>query len=184
MKVIFLDRDGVINEYPGDTKFVTSWKEFKFIPGSLNALRRLTEAGFDIFVISNQSGVSKGVYSKDSLEDITKRMFKEVKKNNGRITEAIYCMEDDDNCDFRKPKPGMIKLVLKKYNTKKEDLKSLFFVGDTIRDIKTGKSVGLKTILVFSGKEKKENKENWEEKPDYVAKNLNEAVDLVLKGLR
>ena len=182
MKVIFLDRDGVINQYPGDTKYVTSLDGFKFIPGSLEALRKLTDAGFNIFVISNQAGVTKGLYSQEVLDDMTSYMVKEIEKNNAKIKGIFYCTHTDaDNCDCRKPKTGLIEKALKTLDFKKGNLKSIYLIGDSIRDVKTGKKSGLRTILVLSGKEKIENKSNWEQNPDYIAKDLNEAVEIVLK---
>jgi D-glycero-D-manno-heptose 1,7-bisphosphate phosphatase len=65
---VFLDRDGVINEYPGDFQYVTSWEEFRFLPGSKEAIKKLSESGYRIFVISNQAGVSKGFYSRETLD--------------------------------------------------------------------------------------------------------------------
>ena len=75
MKVVFLDRDGVINEFPGNGLYVTKVKDFHFIPGSMEALKVLTDAGYDIFVISNQAGVGKGVYSRRKLDLITARLL-------------------------------------------------------------------------------------------------------------
>ncbi|MBM3253981.1 MAG: HAD family hydrolase [Candidatus Omnitrophica bacterium] len=182
MKVIFLDRDGVINQYPGDTKYVTSWNEFKFVPGSLEALKKLSDAGFDIFVISNQAGVSEGIYPAENLKDITSRMLEEVTTNKAKIKEVFYCTHTaEENCDCRKPKAGLIKKALESVGAKNIDLKSTYFIGDSIRDVQTGKGLGFKTILVLSGKEKLENMNNWQEKPDYVTGNLKEAVEIVLK---
>jgi len=182
MKVIFLDRDGVINEYPGDFKYVTHWDEFKFVPGSLEALEKLTDSGFDIFVISNQAGVSEGIYPAENLKDITSRMLKEVAKNKAKIKEVFYCTHTaEENCDCRKPKAGLIKKALESVGAKNIDLKSTYFIGDSIRDVQTGKGLGFKTILVLSGKEKLENMDNWQEKPDYITGNLKEAVGIVLK---
>jgi len=185
MKVIFLDRDGVINEYPGHFKYVTCLDEFKLIRGSLEAIRKLTEADFEIFVISNQAGVAKGIYSQETLDDMTSRMLIEIEKNKGKIREVIYCIHrNEDNCDCRKPKTGLIRKALESLDSEKVDLSSTYFIGDSIRDVKTGKKYGLKTILVLSGKAKIDNKNNWEENPDHIAKDLNEAVKIVLKGLR
>ena len=181
MKVIFLDRDGVINKYPGDTKYVTDWKEFKFLPGALEAISILTENDFKIFVISNQAGVSKGIYTQEKLDQITENMLKEIKDKAGKIQKVLYCIhKDEDNCSCRKPKIGLIKKAIDSLRLKRFNLDSSYFIGDSIRDIKTGKSAGCKTILVFSGKEKKENKNNWQIRPDYQAEDLTEAVELIL----
>ena len=158
MKVIFLDRDGVINEYPGDREYVKSLDEFKFIPGSLKALRKLTEAGFRIFVISNQAGVSKGIYSNNDLKDMTSLMLAEAGKNKAKIEAVFYCTHStEEDCGHRKPESSQIKLILRRFKPKELDLKSTFFVGDSIRDVQAGKKAGLKTVLVLTGKEKLNN---------------------------
>lgn len=183
MKVIFLDRDGVINRYPGDSDYVKSWAEFHFLPKAKSALRKLTTSGFKIFIISNQAGVSKGIYTKKTLNLITHNMLKELRRNNIEIAGVHYCVHrEEDNCSCRKPKTGLIDMALNKFKDQKRkiNLTKSYFIGDTIRDIETGKSAGLKTILVFSGKEKPENKNNWRLNADFTASNLAEAVDMIL----
>ena len=181
MKIVFLDRDGVINKYPGDTKYVTSLNEFELLPGALEAIKKLTKDEYKIFVISNQAGISKGIYSQEELDKITNSMIKKIESKSGSVQEVMYCIhQDEDNCSCRKPKTGSIKKAIESLGLKSFDFSRSFFVGDTIRDIKTGKSAGCKTILVFSGKEKKENEKNWEVKPDYQVENLLEAANLIL----
>lgn len=182
MKVIFLDRDGVINRYPGDRDYVKSWQEFRFLPKVKTALKRLAKFDSKIFIISNQAGVSKGLYSNKTLNLITRNMLREF--GDSLISGVYYCTHlEEHNCTCRKPKTGLIEQALKKI--KKEGktvrLKEGYLIGDTIGDIETGKNVGLKTILVFSGKEKPENKNTWRIQPDYTAKDLSEAVDIILK---
>lgn len=179
MKVIFLDRDGVINKYPGDTKYVTSLKEFRFLPNVKKAIRLLTKNRFRIFVASNQAGVGKEVYSQEVLDAITTHMLKEVRKYNGLIEKVYYCTHrPQDNCSCRKPQPGLIRTAKKEYSL---DLKKSFFIGDTIRDINTARLAGCKSILVLSGKEKLSNKKNWEAKPDFIFKDLFEAAKFLVK---
>ena len=99
-KVIFLDRDGVINEFPGHGNYVTKVKDFHFVPGSLEAIRKLTEEGYAMFVISNQAGVGKGVYSQNKLDRITRYMLKKVNKKDGKIQKVFYCTHRSDRgCD-------------------------------------------------------------------------------------
>src|ERR1044071_5930844 len=110
MKVVFLDRDGVINEFPGNGNYVTKIKDFHFIPGSLEAIRSLTDSGFKIFIISNQAGVGKGVYSFDKLQRINAHMMKFVQKSGGQIRKSFYCTRRSDaGCDCRKPGIGLLK---------------------------------------------------------------------------
>jgi len=181
MKVIFLDRDGVINKYPGDTKYVTDWSEFEFLPGTLDAIRKLTEDNFKIFIISNQAGISKGIYSQEKLDEITKNMLGQIENSSGKIQEVLYCIhQDEDNCSCRKPKIGSIKKAIRSLGIDMSNLNSSYFIGDTTRDIQTGKTAGLKTILVFSGKEKPKNRDSWQVLPDFLAKDLSEAVDKII----
>jgi len=185
MKVIFLDRDGVINKYPGDDEYVKSWEEFKFLPRAKQALKKLADSGFKIFIVSNQSGVSKGAYSKKNLDLITKNMLRELNSGDIQITGVYYCTHrQEDHCFCRKPKSGLINMAVEdlKKECRRIELGKSYFIGDSMVDIQTGKAAGLKTILVFSGKEKIRNKRNWMPLPDYTAKDIRAAVDLVLKN--
>jgi histidinol-phosphate phosphatase family protein len=174
-RIIFLDRDGVINQDPGGGGYVTSWKEFKFLPGSLEALKKLAQAGYAIVVISNQAGVGKGIYSKEALDEITAKMLEAVEKAGGKIKAAYYCIhKKEDNCPCRKPKAGLISQATKGI---KVNFAESFFVGDTERDIIVGKTVGCKTIFVLSGLAKLEE---LSVKPDFVAKDLLESVEKII----
>ncbi|MEA3305782.1 MAG: D-glycero-beta-D-manno-heptose 1,7-bisphosphate 7-phosphatase [Candidatus Omnitrophota bacterium] len=182
-KVIFIDRDGVINRDPGGwTKYnyVTKWDEFFFIPGSIEALRRIKGAGYKICLISNQGGISKGYFTQKDLDELSKRMRKEIEEGGGKIDELYYCPHHDkDNCECRKPKTGLIEQAAGKMHI---DFKNTFMIGDSIRDVEAGKRMGMKTILVLSGKTTLAETRNWNVRPDYIKKNLLEAVELMLKG--
>lgn len=184
MKAIFLDRDGVINQHPGDLKYVDSWKKFKFLKGVKSALKELSQNGYLLFIASNQAGVSKGVYSQDTLDKITVKMLGELQKTGALFQAVYYCIhKKEENCGCRKPKPGLIKKAIeeaREFGIQIEAKKS-YFIGDTQRDIQAGKNAGLKTILVFSGKEKAGGQKNWKIKPDIYVKNLSAATKLILK---
>ena len=182
-KVVFLDRDGVINKYPGDREYVKSWGEFEFLPGVKAGLKRLNDKGFKVIVISNQAGVSKGIYPQEELDLITRNMLKELTDARVDIEGVYYCTHrQEDNCRCRKPKPGLIDIAVQKLKDKglAPELGRSYFVGDTIHDVEAGSSAGLKTILVFSGKERPDNKNKWSTLPDYTAEDLSGAVDLIL----
>lgn len=184
MKAVFLDRDGVINAYPGDRNYVTTWDEFKFLPGVKSSLVKLTKAGFKLFIISNQAGVGKGLFPQENLDLITMNMLKGLSPEV-LIEGVYYCTHRlDENCACRKPKTGLIEMALAKLEKKgtKIELENSFFIGDTINDCITGRNAGLKTILVFSGKERIENKSTWQCMPDFSALNLSKAVDIILKN--
>lgn len=179
-KAIFLDRDGVINKYPGDTRYVTSWKNFKFLPRARKAVAKLHKNNFKLFIISNQAGVGKGIFSKKDLDLITKNMLNGIRIAQGNIDAVYYCTHrKEENCYCRKPKAGLIDMVKKKYPV---DIKSSFFIGDTIRDVITAKAAGCKSILILSGKEKLSNRKNWEYKPDFVFKDLWEAAEFIINN--
>lgn len=171
-KIIFLDRDGVINQDVNG--YVTSWKDFKFIPESIKALKILADEGFDINIISNQAGVAKGLMKKRDLDAITKSMIAEFKKKGIDRVHTFYCThQTSDNCYCRKPKAGLLMMAVK---GKKINFRNTFFIGDNSRDIITGKTVGCKTILVLSGKTKKPDLKNLSVKPDFITKDLFTAV--------
>ncbi len=184
MKAVFLDRDGVINEYPGDFLYVKSCEEFKLLPGVAPALKKLIDAGYRLYVISNQAGVSKGVYSQDTLDRITDKMISQLKAGGVELSGVYYCTHlPDAGCSCRKPRTGLLEqafLAMEKEGLVLEREKS-YFIGDSVRDIQTGKGMGLKTIMVFSGREKPENRREWKELPDHVAGDLAAAVELILK---
>lgn len=181
-KVIFLDRDGVINRDPGGwTKYnyVTKWDEFFFIDGSIEALKRLKNAGYKICLISNQGGISKGYFTQEDLERLNKKMLAEIEKEGGEIDRLYYCPHHDkDNCECRKPKTGLIEQAIKNEDV---DLRNTFIIGDSIRDVEAGKRMGMKTVLVLSGKTLVNETGKWNVQPDSIKKDLLEAVEWILE---
>ncbi len=181
-KVIFLDRDGVINKDPEHINkymYVTKWEEFKFLPGVKRAIKKLTDSGYSIYIISNQAGISKGYFTKNNLNTVTKKMMKELRKAGGKITAAYYCPHrQEEMCGCRKPKAGLFKKALKRGRI---DFKKTFFIGDNIRDVEAGRAIGCGTILVLSGKTRIKDRKKWEVTPDYIKRDLSDAVDFVLR---
>jgi len=179
MRAVFLDRDGVINKYPGDRQYVTSLRQFRFLPKVKLAIAKLHKAGFWLFIASNQAGVGKGIFSRKMLDAITGKMLKEIESSGGKIDNVYYCIHpEEDNCSCRKPKAGMIDFARKSFSI---NLKKSFFVGDTLRDVLTAKAAGCKAILVLSGKEKSTNYKGWEVQPDFVFSNLYTAATFIIK---
>jgi len=170
----------VINRDPSDwgKDYVTQWREFVFVPGSLEALTELTRRGYRIVVISNQAGVGKGVYPQSALDAITARMIEEIEARGAKIYSVQYCTHTaDDRCDCRKPKAGLFK---KATEGRSVDLGSTYFIGDMERDIEAGKNAGCRTILVLSGKTKnRADVEGWAAKPDLIKGDLKEAIGVM-----
>lgn len=178
MRIVFLDRDGVINKYPGDRLYVTSLKKFKFLPRAKKAISLLSKAGFKIFVVSNQAGVGKGTYSQKTLDIITAKMLEGIEQAGGKITKVYYCTHRKEaGCACRKPKPGLLKQAAREF---KFNLKKSYFVGDTVRDVMTAHAVAAKPILILCGKEKLPNQKNWEAKPDFIFKDLFAAAKFLI----
>ena len=183
MKIVFLDRDGVINQFPGDGNYVTKLKSFHFIKGSLEAIKILTENDYLIFVVSNQAGVARGFYSQDKLKHITRNMLRDIKKSGGKIKKVYYCTHfSDHGCNCRKPEIGSIKKAVKLIGKTLRVVRGNFFVGDTKSDILTGYNAGCKTILVLSGRAKRREVRGWGVKPDFIAKDLKTAAKIVLEN--
>jgi len=181
-RIIFLDRDGVINKNPIYLDYIKKPSEFKFIPNARKAIKLLTDAGFDVVIISNQTGIGKGLFTKKNLDDINKKMIKGVELSGGRIKKAYYCIHHPDSgCCCRKPKTGMFK---KAVGRTRIDHKDSFYIGDTERDTKAGRKFGLKTIAVLSGYASRQDIKKWEVKPHFIAEDLLKAVErVVLKKL-
>ncbi len=183
MKFLFIDRDGVINKDPGgwtEHSYVTRWEDFHFIPGAKEALKLLKDNGYDIIIISNQGGVSKNYFSHSALDKITRQMLREIEAAGAKILKTYYCIhQDSDNCDCRKPKTGMLRQAARDLGIKAE---GAYFIGDGKMDVEAGKAMGIKTVLVLSGKTPLEDVDKWELKPDHVFKDLLEAVKFILRG--
>ncbi len=183
MKLVFLDRDGVINEFPGNGNYVTKLKEFHFIPGALEALKRFNDNGYTVFVVSNQAGVGKGIYSQKKLDLIHQRMNEKVLKTGGKITKAYYCTHtNQQNCDCRKPGIGSIRAAMSVMKKPLSDAQHGYFVGDTEVDITAGKNAGCKTIFVLSGMQNRRVLAGWKVQPDYIVKDLLAATDIILSS--
>ncbi len=170
MRAVFLDRDGVINE---DVGYLKSWEEFRFIPGSKEAISLLCDNGFSVIVVTNQSGIARGYFSENDLLEIHKKMKREIELSGGRIDGIYYCSHMADyGCRCRKPDTGMLEQAASQYNL---DFSSCYVIGDKPIDIEMGKRAGCKTILVrtgygssYSGPE-----------PDFVADNLLDAARMI-----
>ena len=148
MKCVILDRDGVLN-FDSD-QFIKSPEEWRPIPGSLEAVARLNQAGFRVVVASNQSGVGRGLFDMQTLNAIHAKMHKLAYQAGGRIDAVFFCPHSADaKCNCRKPKTGLFQEIASRMHI---DLKGVYAVGDALRDIQAAQSVGAKPMLVRTGK--------------------------------
>lgn len=143
MRPVFLDRDGVINEL--GRPYVTSWADFRFISGALEGLRRLTEHGYRLIVVTNQSAVGRGIISEDVASDINERLVREARKHGAVIEAILMCPHaPQDGCECRKPLPG---LFLRARHDAAIDLASSYVIGDSITDLRAAEAAGCQAFF-------------------------------------
>jgi D-glycero-D-manno-heptose 1,7-bisphosphate phosphatase len=148
MQLIILDRDGVIN-FDSD-QFIKSPEEWKPIPGSLEAIARLNQAGYRVVVSTNQSGVGRGLFDMPTLNAIHDKMHKACALVGARIDAVFFCPHSaDSHCNCRKPKTGMLEEIAARYNV---SLSGVPAVGDSLRDLQSAATIGAQPYLVLTGK--------------------------------
>ena len=148
MRLVILDRDGVINEDSDD--YIKTPEEWRPIPGSLEAIARLTHAGIQVVVATNQSGIARGLFNVDMLGRIHNRMLDEVHHRGGEIEAIFFCPHGPrDGCTCRKPLPGLLYDIAARFKT---SLSSTFAVGDTRRDLEAARVAQALPVLVRTGK--------------------------------
>jgi len=179
-KVVFLDRDGVINRDSPD--YIKNWSEFEFLPRSIEAIKRLTLNGFTTIVISNQSAINRKLTSRKDVEHIHAMLKNTVKSRGGEIQDIFFCPHTpEERCNCRKPKPGLIYTAQK---THRIDLASSTMVGDSAKDIECAKNAGCgHAVLVKTGNGTRVEKFLTENKvsPDLIAPDLYEAVSWIIE---
>ena len=145
MKVAFLDRDGVLNV---DFGYVHNWDNFVWIPGSIEAMQKLQDHGFNIIIITNQAGIARGYYSEKDFHKLMKEMRSHLDKFNVKILDIFFCPHHIEgktkkyrkNCSCRKPEPGMLLNAIEKYNINRNES---IFIGDRESDIIAGRAAGI-----------------------------------------
>lgn len=178
MKLIIIDRDGVINE--DSDAYIKSPDEWIPVPGSLEAIARLKRAGYTVAVATNQSGLSRGYFDLTTLSLIHRKMDAQLAEQGGNVDAIFYCPHGPkDGCKCRKPLPGLLNDISERFQTKLEDV---FFIGDTISDIKAAVAAQAKPVLVKTGKGQNTLKLLREHGLSNVPvyKNLAKVVDVIL----
>lgn len=188
IKAAFLDRDGTINVEKG---YISDPAQIELIPGSASAIRRLNDAGYLVFGLSNQSGVARGFFTVQAVLTINRRVMEMVSDEGAKIEEILFCPHHPQGsvaeyavtCDCRKPATGMVEKVKSNYTIEPADT---LVVGDKIVDVELGRAIGARTALVKTGfgiSEMEKIKSGGMNEPDVFAKNLAEAVELLLGGV-
>lgn len=151
MKLVILDRDGTINEDSDD--YIKSPAEWQPIPGSLEAIARLTQAGHRVVLATNQSGIGRGLFDTAALNAIHETLQRAVQQAGGRIDAIFFCPHADAaGCECRKPRPGMLLEIGRRLNV---PLEGVPMVGDALRDLQAAAAAGARPVLVLTGKGRK-----------------------------
>ncbi|MDR3307076.1 MAG: D-glycero-beta-D-manno-heptose 1,7-bisphosphate 7-phosphatase [Endomicrobium sp.] len=178
---VFLDRDGTVIF---DKNYLSSPEQVKLYSYAADSVNKLRNAGFKVIIVTNQSGVARGVFTERDLQKIHERFVFLLKKAGAKVDAIYYCPHiDEDSCGCRKPKPGMVFQGAKDFNI---DLEKSYTVGDSVRDYLVGYNTGGKGVLVLTGRGKKQRKEITQEKikPMAVCKTLKEAANLIIKDAK
>ncbi|MFQ3549986.1 MAG: HAD family hydrolase [Armatimonadota bacterium] len=177
MNFVFIDRDGVINKDRDD--YVKSLDELEIFPYVGKAIKLLNDNGIDVIIISNQQAVAKGLMSEETLNQINQKIIDEIAKYDAKIKDFRYCTHlKEDNCNCRKPKSGLLFNAAKDYYI---DLDDTFMIGDREIDMVAGKNAGARLILVLSGFVSAEEASKIEPQPEYIAENLLDAANYIIK---
>lgn len=151
MKLIVLDRDGVINE--DSDQFIKNENEWVALPGSIEAIAALSLNGFKVYIATNQSGLGRGLFTESDLEAMHDKLRRLVAKHGGSIAGIFYCPhKPDEGCDCRKPQPGLLMQI---QDCAHHSLVGAPMIGDSLRDLDAGMAVGCTPILVKTGKGEK-----------------------------
>jgi D-glycero-D-manno-heptose 1,7-bisphosphate phosphatase len=181
-KAVFLDRDGTLNEDPG---YIGNPKDVKLFPRTGEALFNLSKSGFKLIVISNQSGIGRGIITKDDVENVNRKINEILKIDKVQIDAFYYCpahpdfsTESESKC--RKPSPYLVFLAS---NENQINLEQSYFIGDSVSDIECGNNAGLSTILVKTGngKEALSILQNGNKLPSFVAENIFDAGNYIVQ---
>ncbi len=182
---VFLDRDGTINE---DIGYVSKPEELIIYPWAAEAIRLINDAGLKTIVVTNQSGVARGMYTEETLEEIHRKLITELAREGARIDAVYYCPHHPRigdvrykiECECRKASPGMLKQAAREHDL---DLAQSFVVGDKASDINLATNAGAKGVLVLTGygEETLRARDEWPCEPRIVADNLLDAVKQILQ---
>jgi histidinol-phosphate phosphatase family protein len=173
-KAVFLDRDGVINRKAAEGEYVVRWEEFELLPGVAEAIRDLNRAAYQVIVVTNQRAVARNIITLLELETLHRRLIVKLAELGGRIDGIYFCPHDlEDNCECRKPKPGMLLRALEEFQI---DPKASWMVGDSEVDIQAGQRSACRTALITTNY----NRKGAEIPADILAENLQQAVAMIL----
>jgi len=179
-RAVFLDRDGTINP---DSGYIDCPEKIRIFPAARSGLSLLSQYGYLLFVVTNQSGVGRGFFPESALEPIHRKLLNELERDGIKLMEIVYCPHHpDEKCKCRKPSPNLVIGLAERYGI---DLAASYFIGDKICDILTGKNAGCGSILLTDRSQLPglRRMEEWVE-PDYIAADLHQAARWIVDPAR
>jgi D-glycero-D-manno-heptose 1,7-bisphosphate phosphatase len=179
VRYVFLDRDGVLNRKMPEGAYVTTWAQFEWLPGAVEAIRRTNLAGLTLILVTNQRGVALGRLTTEGLEQIHLNMQADLARHGARLDAIYYCPHDKNKCRCRKPESGLFEQAMKDFPgiTGGDSV----VIGDSISDIEAGRRLGMKTIFIQGEPEcQKSGGGEAAALADAIAGSLLEAVELHL----
>ena len=188
MRAVFIDRDGTLSEEIG---YVNHVSRFRLLPRSAEAIKKLNDAGIAAVIITNQAGVARGYFPEERILEVHKRMEELLADGGAKLDGIYYCPHHPSageppyraDCDCRKPKPGLLLRAAKELDI---DIKNSYMIGDKFSDVELAHNAGCKGILTLTGYGRGEWEYNREEAgmtPDFVAEDLLDAVEWILKEI-
>ena len=178
---VFLDRDGTISE---DVGYLNDVSQFRMFPFAAEAIRRLNDANLPVIVVTNQSGVGRGFFAESMVHIVHEEMTQQLAAAGAHLTAIYYCPHtSDDDCQCRKPKPGMLRQAAREHSV---DMARSFVVGDRYGDVELAQANGGRGVLVKTGygaEDLRVNGASWARLPDFVADDLADAVDWILRSM-
>lgn len=176
-KAVFIDRDGTINV---NVHYLDDPDRFEMYPGVGEGLKILQDNGFTLIVITNQSGIARGLFTEEQLSAIHERMEQELQMFGVTLDGLYYCPHHpDERCNCRKPNTGLFKQAIREHDI---IVHQSYMIGDKHLDVAAGKKIGVKTILIPEPHEREEclsQLDEWEVKPDYIADDFMDAVGFI-----
>jgi D-glycero-D-manno-heptose 1,7-bisphosphate phosphatase len=176
VRYIFLDRDGVLNRKVPEGAYVSTWEQFEWLPGAVEAVARMTRAGCTVLVVTNQRGIALGVLTVAQLELIHDKMRAGLERQGARVDGIYYCPHDHGECNCRKPDIGLFEQAQQQFP--QANAQNSVVIGDSLSDIQAGKRLGMRTIFIRGdATTRKEGAEVAAALADAVAASLLEAVE-------
>jgi len=176
VRYIFLDRDGVLNRKLPEGAYVSTWEQFQWLPGAVEAVARMTHAGWTVMVVTNQRGLALGKLTVAQLELLHENMRADLEREGARLNAIYYCPHDHGECRCRKPDSGLFEQAWEQFP--EANAQNSLVIGDSLSDIQAGKRLGMQTIFIRGEEERqKEGADAAASLADAVAGSLLEAVE-------